>query len=653
MRRLSPLVFLLVPVMLTAPTAWAGIESQRPLFARAEQALAQGRLDEVDRLLQALQGYPLRPWLLAKRIAQAPDDGAAADFLARYPWTRKAETLRSRWLETLAARGDWPAFERHYRDTDDAGLQCGHYLALLHTGRAAEAYAGAEKLWATGATLPAGCERLFQLWRSSPGFDAGQIWKRYGLALHKNNADLMSRLATLLPPGAREYTAFWRMVHESPRLVLDCARWTPSDPVAGRIFAHGVERLAASEPLLAVTAWSLHQSRFPLSADTVAQVDRKLTTALATERYDQALAYLLAVPSAHADAQTRAWRVRAALRRQYWPGVLEAWALLSPEERNEAQWLYWRGRALESLGEHAEAAEAYRRATSQRDFYGYLAADRLSLSYPLQPGNGGPSEAESNLLADTEAFRAIREWRALGRDGEARSEFAFIVKNLAPRERLVAAKLAQAWGWDALAISAVAKSGSWDDLTLRYPLAFQQPVLRQAQAQELNPALLFGLIRRESAFDPHAGSSVGARGLMQIMPATGAQLARRFNETLPSDAALYEPERNLRYGSAYLRGLLDRFGQHVALAAAGYNAGPNRVDRWLPAQRPLPADIWIETIPFAETRHYVAAVVAHAAAYQLRLGLLRQRISDWLPEVRPGPKAEVKADRVLAVPACD
>ncbi|QSA96597.1 transglycosylase SLT domain-containing protein [Methylococcus sp. EFPC2] len=642
----------LVLALLFGSAARAEFEAQRPLFAKAEEALAQNRLDEADKLIEALRGYPLYPWLKAKRTALSLDDTASTEAIDRYPWTRQTEILRARWLEKLANAGDWAAFERYYRDTEQPALQCAHNLALLQSGRAAEAYAGAEKLWASGETRPALCERLFAAWRTGPGFDNGQIWKRLSLALLKNNGALAAQLEALLPPGERERAALLHQVHDHPRLVLACQHSERPDAVSARVFVHGIERLAAEEPLLAQAAWALNQPRFPLDAETRARLDRKLATNLATDRYDQATAYLLAVPPAHADAQTRAWRVRAALRQQDWVGVLEALSLMSQEEQSQAQWRYWHGRALEALGRGAEAADLYRQAAVERDFHGYLAADRLGQPYPLVDRPADVDASVTQRLLSSEALVAIAEWRALGRDGEARAEFAFTLRSLGQADQLAAAKLAQQWGWDALAISAAAKSGAWDDLSLRFPLAFKPAVMEQATLQGLNPALLYGLIRRESAFDPGAGSSVGARGLMQLMPATGEQLARRFNEKLPGGDALFEPERNLRYGSAYLRGLLDRFG-HFALAAAGYNSGPNRVDRWLPVSAPMPADIWIETIPIAETRQYVSAIVAYAAAYQLRLGLPTARITSWLPDVRPGNGANAKPDRVAAVPVCE
>lgn len=630
------------------------VEQQRAAFVKAEQAIKQDRAGEAEILAQGLTDYPLYPHLLYQKLSKTlDDDGAIENFLGRYARTRQARLLRKRWLERLAAREDWGRFLEQYRETDDHGLQCAHGLALSARGRRADAYALAQKLWLSSISTPAACERLFALWRAGPAFDLEQVWRRFGLALQKNALPSANALKTWLPPELQGQADFWLQVHDNPRLILSCSLWNPKAPAAGRIFAHGVDRLAGSEPLLAQVAWALHKSRFALEPEEIARIDRRTALGLAAKRYPQAGAYLMAMPEAVADAMIRSWRVRAALARGDWPGVLAASEMLRPEEKNQAEWRYWRARALEALGEGEDARGYYRLAAQERDFYGFYAADRLGLPYPLTGRPAAVAEDESNRLADLPAFRAIRELRALGRDGEARSEWLYAVELLTPRELVVAAKLAQRWGLDNLAINSAAKAGYWDDLELRFPLGFMPGVSSAAERQQVDPVLVYALARRESAFDPNAASSAGARGLMQLLPATGETVARRLGETPPAGNALLEPERNLRYGAAYLKSLLDKFGAHFALAAAAYNAGPGRVERWLPAQRPMPTDLWVETVPFGETRQYVAAVSAYAVIYRARLNRAFVRLSEWLPEIYPGPKAETIPDEALSIGYCE
>jgi soluble lytic murein transglycosylase len=121
---------------------------------------------------------------------------------------------------------------------------------------------------------------------------------------------------------------------------------------------------------------------------------------------------------------------------------------------------------------------------------------------------------------------------------------------------------------------------------------------------------------------------------MQIMPATGRHIAKQLQEPWRSDASLYEADTNIRYGVYYYKQLLDKFRGQAALAAAGYNAGPGRVKQWQPNQT-MAMDIWIETIPFNETRHYVSMVLSNALFYQYRMNRDVLKMSDFMADVQP------------------
>lgn len=633
--------------------AQAGAEQQRALFLQAEQALSQGRVAEARQDYEALADYPLKPYLGSKILSEAP--GIEADipaFLQRYGTTRYADALRGKWLAYLAQREAWADYVRDYRDTSDVRLQCGYYWSLHRAGREAEAYAGAAKLWDSGDAQPASCDRLFAAWQASPGFSPDHLWKRLGLALAKNQASLAERLREQVPASDRGTADFWFAVHANPNLVEQCGPWQRGQPLHGRIFAHGIDRLAGRDPLWALSLWNLRQADFAIDKDSRARVEKRLALELATQRYPQAEAYLGSLGEAQADSQIRAWRVRAALLKQYWPGVLLALESFDAAERRQPIWQYWRARALEALGETAAALEIYRELAKEREFYGFVAADRLRLRYPLSFTPTPIPETELQRLADSEPFRAVQEFRLLNRPGEAQKEWMHAIKALPQADLAVAAKLAQQWGWDRLAILTMSKADNRDDLTLRFPTSYAEPVQREAQQRQLDPALVYGLIRRESAFDPGAKSSSGALGLMQIMPATGQEMARALNEAWQSERALLDPQTNLRYGTAYFRWLLDRYSGHLVLATTAYNAGPGRVERWLPVSRPLPADIWIESIPFNESRQYVGAVLAYAAIYRERLGEPPAPVSNFLTDIAPGGKGEPKPDRPRPVPVC-
>src|SRR5699024_540175 len=146
-------------------------------------------------------------------------------------------------------------------------------------------------------------------------------------------------------------------------------------------------------------------------------------------------------------------------------------------------------------------------------------------------------------------------------------------------------------------IITLADAGYWDDLDIRYPLLFRSAVEKAAEANQLDPAYIYAIIRSESLFQPTVTSSAGARGLMQLMPGTARHLARQMGVASPSRSQLNTPSVNIRFGSHYLRDMLDNWSGNIALATASYNAGPNKVAEWLPRQD-MPADIWIANITY-------------------------------------------------------
>jgi len=217
------------------------------------------------------------------------------------------------------------------------------------------------------------------------------------------------------------------------------------------------------------------------------------------------------------------------------------------------------------------------------------------------------------------ALRA-RELMRLGRGRDARREWRHLTLNMEPADLKAAAGLARQWEWHDQAIFTLARSGFWDDLELRFPVEHLELVEQYAERNGLGVPWVLAVMRQESAFAEDARSHAGATGLMQLMPATARGVARRLGRKRPSRSSLMQAEHNIPLGTAYLSEVYEQLDRHPVLATAAYNAGPHRVLRWLP-RHTQEADIWVETIPFDETRNYVKRVMAYAVIYEKRLGL--------------------------------
>lgn len=614
-----PAYLVAIVLLSSAGLSWA---DARQDFVAAEAALKRGDSAEFERLATELEGYPLFPYLkfgsLKRRLASAKDE-EVRQFLERNADAPLAERIRHAWLDRLARAGRWAAYAAFYSPDDSTTRRC-HYLhALIRGGRANQAFGQIDDLWLTGRSQPAACDPVFAAWRKAGLLTLELIWQRIALAMGRGNRRLASSLGHLLPQTERPWLDLWLEVHRHPELILDEARFQHKHPQRAAILVQGIERLAKDFPQSAAWAWDQLRQGSTVSSALSERASAAVGHALLEDDDRRGLDYLGRIP-AHADnLDQQERRLRRALRLGAWPQI-DAWIQAMPEgARKSEHWLYWRARALAASDKPEEAARIYRRAAEERSLWGFLAAERIGAPYRLAHRPTPATGEKLARIAQSPAGQRISELRALGRDLDIRRELRWLTRNMEREDLMAAAVLAESWGLRDLAIFTLAKSGFWDDLELRFPIAYPDLVRQQAAATGIDESWIFAVLRQESAFNPGAVSPAGALGLMQLMPATARDLARSLGEPHPSRRQLLDPARNIRLGSTYLARMHRRFDGNPVPATAAYNAGPGRVSSWLPAA-PMDADLWIATIPFRETRGYVRRVLAYRLLYDHRLG---------------------------------
>jgi len=221
---------------------------------------------------------------------------------------------------------------------------------------------------------------------------------------------------------------------------------------------------------------------------------------------------------------------------------------------------------------------------------------------------------------------------------ESQREWLYIVRGLPDETLLLAAEYARREGLYDRAINTADRTALRHDFALRYLTPFRDEFARAARDQGVDAALLFGIARQESRFVPDIVSSAGAVGLMQLMPPTARWVAKQLNRADYRPSQISEVETNTQFGAFYFRYWLDRLDKVPALAAAAYNAGPGRAQAWRGGSA-LEGAVWVESIPFNETREYVKRVLANTMLYahllnqtyvplSTRLGLVPPRGSD-------------------------
>jgi soluble lytic murein transglycosylase len=227
---------------------------------------------------------------------------------------------------------------------------------------------------------------------------------------------------------------------------------------------------------------------------------------------------------------------------------------------------------------------------------------------------------------------------------QARLEWNNVIKSLNEKQRYIAASIASELNWhDRNIIVAAIDQGKINNpnktseldqnayLHLKYPLGYQESIIKYAKKYHLDPAWVFAISRQESAFISDAKSSAGALGLMQLMPTTAQKLARKNNIPYHDKLSLLNETTNISLGSAYLHNMLNDNKGNQILATAAYNAGPGRVRQWMKNSKPVATDVWIELVPFYETRNYLKRVITNTAVYRSRLGSGPMVLSENMP----------------------
>ncbi len=618
--------------------------AQRALYQQAEQALAQHRLTRFRELLPRLTDYPLYPYLQYQDLKQRLQRASRHEidqFLDSYATLPVASSLRRKVLRQAAKRQDWQSYLHYYRPTQNVTLQCHYLTARLHNDETHDIYKDIQQLWLSGRSRPSACDGVFAHW-----IDAGQLtdellWQRIELTLRQGRRQLTSYLARQLPARDRHWARLWIDLHRDPdQLPRRYKALLKPHPKAKPIFIDTLRRLIRHDPQKAIDFWHTHTAEFslriPLNDTEQASLYHGFAMALALRHQPNAEAWFRRIPSSHQTDTSRSWRVRAAIRNKHWQTVHHAIDAMPEKQQQTDRWRYWKARALAALGQEKDALALLGELAGQRNYYGFLAADRLSRPYPLQVQPYQPSAEELFALQERPDIRRSAELFQLGRLLEARREWHITMGKLDEIRRQQAAKLAQLWNWNGQSILTMASTSHRDDLELRFPLLFREEVLALSETKGLEAAWTYGVIRRESAFISDARSSRGATGLMQLMPATAKHISPSLKIRYRGLSTLLQPETNLKLGTGYLAKMMTRFDNQTVLATAAYNAGARRVKKWLPGETAMDADRWIETIPYKETREYVSNVLAYTIIYADRLGQGGPRLNERMLPVRAG-----------------
>lgn len=607
-------------------------EQQRVIYLAARDALAEANIPVYQTLLEQLDDYPLRHYLeyadISTRLtaaANAPSSTAEIDnFLGQNSDTYLGLRLERSWVRELALQERWQDVQRYHNPRNtNTELTCYALHARLLAGDTSALNEVAE-LWNVSQSQVNNCDPVFEAWIADGRLSPEITWQRFSKTIRAGRNSLAQYVSTLMPAPQREYADLFLRVDRNPHLLEEQSRFSARTAEMTEIVLYGLRQLAVSDASLALRLIEEYDGYFNFrEADTAALQGYAVQRLIFAGHIEQAEAVLLASPALISESLV-AQIVRDALRDLDWPRV-GAWINRLPEQQRETdRWQYWQARVLTNDGSVEGLIEAHnllQLASRNRSYFGFLAANQLDREYEFADQPVLVSQEQIQELSEIPAIERAYELYLLGDEPAAHNEWNFASAMMTDAQVMTSGRLADMWGWHRNSIQAMIRAQYWDDLELRFPLAYADSFSAAATEFSLPSHLLYAVARQESALMHDVRSSAGAMGLMQLMPGTGREMAARAGLRI-SDQDLFEPTLNITLGTRYLSQVLQDFGGNRILATAAYNAGPNRVKQWLQRSRetPLPFDVWIETIPFGETRNYVESVLTYAVIYGHRTG---------------------------------
>jgi soluble lytic murein transglycosylase len=626
-----------------------------------QQAFRDGNRARLTQLLPLARGNPLEPWAAYWELRARLDTATPAevqDFLTRYAGTYQEDRLRNDWLLLLGQRRDWDAFAAEYpkyRMNDDREVRC-YALFVKEIQNGGQPAPGAaeevRRLWMSQRDADDACtfamSRLVDA-QGSRRITTQDIWRKARLAIEYNRLRAATTAVEIVAPDA--LPAVKQLMN------------SPAKYLTSRVFAASrARRELVVLALIRMASGGLEQTATQLEDKWGPQLSpeerdwvwgvlgRQAAQRLGSGSGTDALAYYAKVTrDADLTDEMLAWKARAALRVErgpQWRDLAQAIDAMSEEARRQPAWAYWKARALQAQGgddRREQARQLFQSIASVNGFYEQLALEELGQKITVPPRPQPPTAQELAAARDNPGLQRALYAIGLGLRPEGVREWNYWTNLAKPggmddRELLAAAQLAcDREVWDRC-INTSERTKGFFDVAQRFPTPHRDAVVRRSQEVNLDPAYVYGLIRQESRFVTDARSSVGAGGLMQVMPATARWTARKLGIPFTNEQ-LHDRDTNIAIGTGYLKLVLDDFDGSMALAAAAYNAGPRRPRTWRNVV-PLETAAWAENVPFPETRDYVKKVLSNTTMYAAILTGQPQSLKARLGRVGPRDAAE-------------
>lgn len=593
----------------------AANKQQREDFIQAYNILKKGGIFDSSHL----KNYSLYPYLEHQRIKanlKTSSNHALINFIETNKRSWLAADLRTYLLIRLAKQKQWKTLLKYYvKGQGGNKAKCLGLEATLRTTPSQAIFDDAMKLWLSGNRRPKVCNSLFSVLKHKGLITNKLIWQRISLAMEKGKTRLARDLSK--HSNDKSLVSLWTNLRKKPAKHLKNKRLKKKDQRSRQLIAYAIKRLARKNTDKARKTWKQFQKTHPFSVSEKASVESYIGVREAQDHNPYVLQKLARIPAKYRSDDATTWMARMALRQGDWKKLKLAINSMQEEQQQKDRWRYWLAYVDKRLGSN-DWKQQLSSVSKNASFYGFLAADELKQPYTRLLQKERNWKKLTPKIKNIASIQRATELFSLGMEDLAKKEWFWALKHLNKNDKLTTAAYALEINQPFLAIVTVSKTKDWNQVGLRFPLEYRALVKKSARKHGIIPAWIYAIMRKESAFDPNIVSSANAKGLMQVLPSTAKNIARKLGIKSYRHSDLFIPQKNVNLGAAYLSQMLKRFKGNYVKATASYNAGPHRIPRWAPDYK-ISAPRWIESIPFNETRNYVRAVMSYTTIYDHKL----------------------------------
>ena len=618
------------PLLETTPK----LVMQRNYFVDAKTAIKKG--DEQKALYikrNYLKGYPLAVWIDYYYLVEDPKIekySQVKQFLKQSHHQELNSYVKSVYIDYLSKRkqykkvleliGKKPFEDNVELNSVQLSRQCRYYEARWNRGFAdSSASVFASKLYLRLKQYPQGCEGLISTWAKHGYLTDKLTLERFERAyISRNYEQTTQNLARSLSNTVYKDIILALMdLYDDPSKIMD-EKYQINGDDKSRAAVLAFKRFANLNAKDAIELFDKFCKKYDVTdhqrleimqifaqsflsrqatIEEVTWVDRNLPAVLWTE-------------------DIKIMRMRKAIWFSQWQIVYDLYDHLTEYDRSLINWRYWKARSAREIGRIEQSNQLMEQVSTDRSFFGFLAATELSKPLPFNHEKLPEKAVWPGKLKHNKAAVRFFEFKVLN-DYCASVEWKEVAKTSTNEDALLMAEWALSSGNIAYSISSVVAGKRWDALDYRFPKPYLELYQKYSDYSNVPISFLYGISRQESMLNPNIKSPVGAVGLMQLMPDTAKLVSRKNKWSYRGPSDLVNPEYNIRLGSAYLKDMLNRFDNNRILAAAAYNAGPGRIKIWASKDGGVrDSAMYIENIPFKETRLYVQNVILYDVIYK-------------------------------------